>query len=57
MVTVTNEVLKCFILLTQTYFPDPVNDSFKDGIGYSVSNIICNQMHLHRQNSISCITF
>ena len=30
MVTVTNEVFKCFFLLTQKCFPDPVNDSFKD---------------------------
>jgi hypothetical protein len=35
MVTVTNEVFKCFFLLTQKYFPecDPFNDSFKDGEG------------------------
>jgi hypothetical protein len=33
MVAVTNEVLKCFFLLTQKYFPDPVNDSYKDRIG------------------------
>ena len=57
MVTVTNEVLKCFILSTQKCFPDPVNDSFKHGIGYSLSIIICNQMHFHRQNSISYMTF
>ena len=31
MVTVTNEVFKCFFLLMQKYFPDPFNDSFKDG--------------------------
>jgi len=34
-----------FFLLTQKYFPDPFNDSFKDGWGYSLSIIICNQMH------------
>ena len=38
MVAVRNEVFKC--LLTQKYFPDPVNDSFKDGGGYSLSIII-----------------
>jgi hypothetical protein len=27
-------------LLTQKYFPDPFNDSFKDGWGYSLSIII-----------------
>jgi len=58
MVTVTNEVFKCFFLLTQKYFPDPVNDSFKKGGGYSLSIIIIfNQMHYPTQNSISCITF
>jgi len=58
MITVTNEVFKCFFLLTQKYFPDPVNDSFKDRGGYSLSIIIiCNQMHYPTQNSIWCITF
>ena len=59
MVTVTNEMFKCFFfILTQKYFPDPFNDSFKDGWGYSLSIIIiCNQMHYPTQNSISCITF
>ena len=57
MVTVTNEIFKCFFLLTQKYFPDPFNDSFKDGRGYSLSIIIiCNQMHYPTQNSISYIT-
>jgi hypothetical protein len=50
--------LNVFFLLTQKYFPDPFNDSFKDGRGYSLSIIIiCNQMHYPTQNSISCITF
>ena len=46
-----------FLLLTQQYFPDPFNDSFTDGWGYSLSIfIICNQMHYPTQNSISYIT-
>ena len=60
MVTVTNEMFKKKkkIILTQKYFPDPFNDSFKDGWGYSLSIIIiCNQLHYPTQNSISCITF
>jgi hypothetical protein len=45
--------LNVFFLLRQKYFPDPFNDSFKDGWGYSLSIIIIyNQMHYPTQNDV-----
>jgi hypothetical protein len=50
--------LNVFFLLTQKYFPDPFNDSFKSGGGIpSLLLLFVTKMHYPTHNSISCITF